>query len=69
MRKLTRRERKLAILVGVAIFAVANLIGVSALLRKQEEFQTNLELLRTQRSEADSWLAQRETWQKRKEWL
>jgi hypothetical protein len=69
MRKLTKRERKLAILVGVVVFLVANLIGVTALLRKQEEFQTNLELLRTERSEADSWLAQKETWQKRKEWL
>jgi hypothetical protein len=56
-------------MVGVTIFAVVNLIGVTALLRKQEEFQTNLDLLRNQRSEAYSWLADKDTWRQRREWL
>ena len=69
MRKLTKRERNLAVMVGVTIFAVANLIGVTALLRKQEELRSNLDVLRDQKREADSWLAEKDTWSQRKQWL
>jgi hypothetical protein len=38
-------------------------------LRKQEDFRSNLDVLRDEQREADSWLAEKDTWRQRKEWL
>jgi len=69
VRKITKREQKLLFIFLGAIFLLFNLIGVAALFRKQAEFQSKLKALRIERLDARSWLAEKDTWQKRREWL
>jgi hypothetical protein len=68
-RPLTKRERNLAILFGATLFLLANLFGVAALWRKQDEFAANLLTLQNQRDEQRSWLDEKDLWQQRKQWL
>jgi len=69
VRPLTKRERNLAIMFGATIFIAANIIGLTALFRKQGELQANLDNLRLQQLQASTWLAEKDTWQQRKQWL
>ncbi|MGB8352884.1 MAG: hypothetical protein WCD79_03270 [Chthoniobacteraceae bacterium] len=52
-----------------AIFVILNLFGLTFLLRQQGELQSSLLTLRNERREANSWMAEKEVWQHRKEWL
>lgn len=69
MRKLSKSEKRLLVLFLSAIFIVFNLIGLTFLARRQGEFEAKLVSLRSERLEARSWLADKETWAERKEWL
>lgn len=68
-RPLTSREKRLAIMFGAMLFVLANLIGVVALLRRQEAFAANLLDLRNERVEQQSWLSDSDFWRQRREWL
>lgn len=69
MRKLTKREQNLTIAFLLAIFLVVNIFGVPFLFRKKGELQSKLVSLRNDRRDAAGWLAEKETWRQREEWL
>lgn len=68
-RKLTKRERNLLTAFLLAIFAILNLFGATLLFRKKEELQSRVVALRNEWGEARGWLAEKETWRQREEWL
>ncbi|HEY5752046.1 MAG TPA: hypothetical protein VIT21_02765 [Chthoniobacterales bacterium] len=69
MRKLTPLEKKLIIALGATIFILANLFGVSALLRQRNALKLESIQLRGEEQDAAMWLSEKELWLKRKEWL
>lgn len=69
MRKPTKREQSLTVVFLLAIFVLLNLFGATFLFRKKGELQTRLVALRNERADARGWLAEKETWRQRKEWL
>ena len=68
-KKVTRRERTLIVIFAGSIFVMANLFGLTFLLRRQGDLESRLLTLRDQRRDANSWLAEKDMWQQRKEWL
>ncbi|HEY5892729.1 MAG TPA: hypothetical protein VIT91_05805 [Chthoniobacterales bacterium] len=69
MRKLTSLEKKLLIALGATIFILANLFGVSALLKQRNALKLQSIQLRGAEQDAAMWLSEKEVWLKRKEWL
>ena len=69
MRLLTNNEKKLALLLSLALFLFANLIGWNVVSRGVRSLQTRRTRLRNEQLEAANWLAERDTWLARKKWL
>jgi hypothetical protein len=69
VRKPSKRELNLLFLFLGSIFLMANLACVSKLLRAKSDLESKLTAFRNERREANSWLAEKDTWHQRKEWL
>ena len=69
MRRLTKRESKLLVIFLGAIFVILNFMGVAFLVGRQGELRSKLGDLRNERLEANSWLAEKDLWQQREEWM
>ena len=68
-RKLTQSESRLLVMFLGTIILIVNLIGVSFLLRKQGEMRLKLVNLKNEQRESNSWLAEMDLWQQRKDWM
>ncbi len=69
MRPLTKLEKNLVVTLSVTIFLLVNLFGISALLRQRRALQLEAITLQGSQDEAGLWLADREKWLTRKDWL
>ncbi|HEY0789956.1 MAG TPA: hypothetical protein VGD78_02720 [Chthoniobacterales bacterium] len=69
MRKLTKSERRLSAILGLALFGIANFYGISYLLDEQTGVAQKLGDLRTQERSNQLWLRERELWLNRKAWI
>jgi len=68
-RKLTQSESRLLIIFLGTIILIFNMVGVSFLLRKQEEIRIKLVNLKNEQRESNGWLAEMDLWQQRKDWM
>ncbi|MBV9489140.1 MAG: hypothetical protein JO069_05360 [Verrucomicrobia bacterium] len=69
MRKLTKSERRLSIILGVAVFAILNYYGLSYLLDDHAGLAGKLSELRSQQRSNELWLRDSRLWLARKLWL
>ncbi len=69
MRKLTKREKRLSIILIVALFAIANFYGLSYLLDLTSGSLRNVADLRAQEHSNDIWLKEKDLWLDRKKWI
>ncbi|HEX8371359.1 MAG TPA: hypothetical protein VF585_01145 [Chthoniobacterales bacterium] len=69
MRKLTKLEKTLSVGLACTIFLLANLFGISALLRQRRALQLDALTLASARDESNIWLEQKDKWLTRKAWL
>ncbi len=69
MRKLTKREQRLSIILIVALFAIANFYGLSYLLDLTSDSSRNVADLRAQEHSNDVWLKEKALWLGRKKWI
>jgi len=69
MRPLTKLEKTLIYALVGTVFLLANLFGISALLRQKRALKLDAITLKGERDEADLWLSQKDKWLTRKDWL
>ena len=69
MPKLTKREKRLSIILGFALFAVINFYGLSYLFDLMSEYSRDVADLRSQEHSNDVWLKERDLWLNRKQWI
>jgi hypothetical protein len=69
MRPLTKLEKTLSITLAATLFLLANLFGISALLRQKRALQLDAVTLKSTRDEADLWLGEKTKWLARQDWL
>ncbi len=69
MRPLTKLEKTLITALVGTVFLLANLFGISALLRQKRVLQLDGITLKGEKDEADIWLSQKDKWLTRKTWL
>ena len=69
MPKLTKREKRLSIILIVALFAIANFYGLSYLLDLTSGSLRNVADLRAQEHSNDIWLKEKDLWLDRKKWI
>jgi len=69
MRQLTKLEKTLIIALIGTVFILANLFGVSALMRQRRALQLDSITIKGEQAEAELWLAQKPKWLARKAWL
>lgn len=69
MRQLTKLEKTLIFVLIGTVFLLANLFGISALLRQRRAVQLDAITLKGERDEANLWLSQKDKWLARKDWL
>ena len=69
MRKLNKNERRLSLLLLIAMFAMANFYGLSALLDWRSSLARSVAELQSQKNSDDIWLRQRDLWLERKKWI
>lgn len=69
MRPLTEKEKRLTVVLLMAVFLVVNLFGLVFLARKRKTLETDLLRLKTERLDAGNWLAEKDLWMERKKWL
>jgi hypothetical protein len=69
LRKLTKSERRLSTVLGLAVFAMLNFYGISYLLDEHAGLAHKIGELQGQQRSDDLWLRERGLWLTRKEWL
>ena len=69
MRKLTKTEKRLSVLLIVAVFAMANFYGLGYLFDLLSALSTEVSDLRSQVHADDIWLKERDLWLNRKRWI
>ena len=69
MRSLTEKEKRLTLMLLVAVFLAINLFGLTFLSRKRKALEADLFRLRTEQLEAKNWLGEKDLWLERKKWL
>ena len=69
MRKLTKTEKRLSVLLIVAVFAMANFYGLGYLFDLLATLSTEVSDLRSQEHSDDIWLKEKDLWLDRKRWI
>jgi hypothetical protein len=69
LRKLTKSEKRLSIILIVAIFAIANFYGLSYLFDLMSSSAQDVSDLRSQKRSNDIWLKEGDLWLNRKKWI
>lgn len=69
MRRLTASERRLALILGLLLFTVANLVLWNYLTSLRSELITEKARQSSAQMEHRTWLGQRDLWNQRMEWL
>ena len=69
MRKLTKSERRLSTILGLAIFVMLNFYGISYLLDEHSGLAQKISELQAKQRSDQLWLRDRGLWLARKEWL
>ncbi len=69
MRKLTKTEKRLSVLLIVAVFAMANFYGLGYLFDLLSTLSTEVSDLRSQEHSDDIWLKEKDLWLDRKRWI
>jgi len=69
LRKLTKAEKRLSILLIVAVFAMANFYGLGYLFDLLSTLSTEVSDLRSQEHSDDIWLKEKDLWLDRKRWI
>lgn len=69
MRPLTASEKRLSIILAIALFLMVNLIVLSFSIRSWQTAKRQITSLQATKVEQDSWLAQKDFWMERNEWL
>jgi hypothetical protein len=69
LRKLTKSEKRLSIILIVAVFAIGNFYGLSDLFEWMSGSLRDVADLRSQEYSNDIWLKERDLWLSRKKWI
>jgi hypothetical protein len=69
LRKLTRNENRLSLILCLAIFVMANFYGLSYLLDIHTAFSKELADLRAEEHTNQIWLKEKNLWLNRKQWI
>jgi len=69
VKTINKREKTLLVMLLGSVVVIVNLFGLTFLMRRQGELQSNLLALRNERRDAASWLAEKDMWSKRKVWM
>jgi hypothetical protein len=69
LRKLTKSEKRLSIILVLALFAMGNFYGLSYLSELMSAYSRDVSDLRSQEHSNDIWLKERDLWLKRKQWI
>jgi hypothetical protein len=69
LRKLTKSEKRLSIILIVAVFAIGNFYGLSYLFDLMSSSAHDVADLRSQERSNDIWLKERDLWLNRKKWI
>jgi hypothetical protein len=69
LRKLTKSERRLLIMFGLAVFVMANFYGISYLLDTESELNQRLGELEGTAKTNQIWLREKQFWLTRKQWI
>jgi hypothetical protein len=69
LRRLTKNERRLLTLFGLAIFVMANFYGISYLLDTESELTQQLDELKATAKTNQIWLKEKQFWLTRKQWI
>ena len=68
MRKLTKSEKRLSIILIIALFATGNFYGLSYLYDLMTGFAQDVADLRNQENSNNIWLREKDLWLNRKQW-
>jgi hypothetical protein len=69
LRKLTKSERRLGLILGLSVFVMLNFYGISYLLDEHASLAQKISELQGQQRSNELWLRERGLWLGRKEWL
>jgi Tfp pilus assembly protein PilO len=69
LRSLTKSERRLSVVLGLAVFVMLNFYGLSYLLDEHAGLAQKIAELQGQQRSDELWLRERALWLARKEWL
>lgn len=69
MLRLTNNEKRLGAILLLALFILANGVGLSLLAGKRKALGEDLSRLEREQLEAQSWLAEKDRWMEREKWL
>jgi hypothetical protein len=69
LRKLTKSEKRLSVLLIVALFAMGNFYGLSYLIDLMSGNLREVSDLRNQERSNEIWLREKDLWLKRKQWI
>jgi len=69
LRKLTKGERRLLVILIVSVFLLANLYGLSLLLDQENDVSRELNDLQSTQKTNQIWLREKEFWLARKQWM
>jgi hypothetical protein len=69
LRRLTKSEKRLLILFGLAVFVMANFYGLSYLLDRESEVTRQLSELEANAKTNQIWLREKQFWLARKQWI
>jgi hypothetical protein len=69
LRKLTKSEKRLSIILIVALFAIGNFYGLSYLLDLMSASSRDVSDLRGEVHSNDIWLKEKDLWLNRKQWI
>ena len=69
MRALTKGEKRLSVILIIALFVMANFYGLSALYDSMSDSSRDLSDLRGRVNTNDIWLREKNLWLQRKQWI
>jgi len=69
LRKLTKVEKRLSVILIVAVFAMANFYGLGYLFDRLSALSTEVSDLRSKANSNDIWLKEKDLWLDRKRWI
>jgi hypothetical protein len=69
LRRLTKSEKRLSLILGIAIFAMANFYGLSYLLDLHSSLSKQVADLRSEQRTNEIWLKEKNLWLNRKQWI